>query len=122
MDKPKLLNIAKALVRKIQKEKDQEFQKRLVNPLKKVSNFLSYTNERFVSNPSDKYEPYINDLIKFILKKYKDTLKERRELAYILGTVARMLNFETQGLGVDDRNFKRDGNHSRRRNNGNFRR
>lgn len=125
MDKPKLLKASQELVQKIQKEKDPDFQKRLVNPLKRVSNLLAYTQERFIPNPTDKkYDPYIYDLLRWLFARYKDVLNDQKSVAYVLGTVARMLNFETsQNLNRQDhRNRGPQNNYPRNRNNRYYRR
>ncbi|MDK2865159.1 MAG: hypothetical protein PWP37_1351 [Thermotogota bacterium] len=124
MDKPKLLKASKELVQKIQKEKDPDFQKRLVNPLKRVSNLLAYTQERFIPNPTNKNDSYIYDLLRWLFARYKDALNDQTAVAYVLGTVARMLNFETaQNLNRQDpRNRGPQNNYPRNRNNRYYRR
>ncbi|HCZ06903.1 MAG TPA: hypothetical protein DHV12_07235 [Thermotogae bacterium] len=124
MDKPKLLKASKELVQKIQKEKDPDFQKQLVNPLKRVSNLLAYTQERFIPNPTNKNDSYIYDLLRWLFARYKDALNDQKAVAYVLGTVARMLNFETaQNLNRQDpRNRGPRNNYTRNRNNRYYRR
>lgn len=124
MDKPKLLKASKELVQKIQKEKDPDFQKQLVNPLKRVSNLLAYTQERFIPNPTNKNDSYIYDLLRWLFARYKDALNDQTAVAYVLGTVARMLNFETaQNLNRQDpRNRGPQNNYPRNRNNRYYRR
>jgi len=125
VDKSKLIQASKEMVQKIQREKDPDFQKRLVNPLKKVSNLLAYTQERFIPNPTDrKYDPYINDLLRWLFARYKETLNNKRAVAYVLGTVARMLNFETvqNPNRQDHHNRGPRNNYQRNRNNRYYRR